>query len=134
MFSLLSLIPGLASIVTAFFTAKTNAAIAIYQAKTGAARDVAVAAIQGQAAVGVKWWFVDIPQFLIGVAVALYVLKAVVWDKVVGSFVGCSGHPAHGTCDTFSTDPFAGDLHWVFITVITGYFGLSVADKFLNSK
>lgn len=49
--------------------------------------------------------------------------KAIVWDKVIGSFVGCSGRTAPGTCATFSTDPLAGDVSTFAAMVISFYFG-----------
>lgn len=132
--SLLGMIPGFLTLATSIATAWFNTKVSLYQAKTGAAKEVAVAAIQAQAAVQEKWWFAAVPPALIGFSIALYIAKAVVWDKVVGSFVGCSGHPPAGTCTTFATDAMGGDLHWVLITVITGYFSMAVADKWFNSK
>ena len=134
MLALLGLIPGLESVVQGVATAWFNQKVAIYQAKTGASAAVAVAALQAEAAVQEKWWFAAVPQTIIGLSIAIYVAKAVVWDKVIGSFVGCSGHTDPGTCLTFGTDPMYGELNWVFMTVITGYFGVALVDKFLNSK
>lgn len=131
----LALIPSLVGPALNFFTAMKNAQVQIFQAKTGHAADVAVAAIQGQAAMESRWWFAALPPAVIGFSIAGYVGKAVLWDKVVGAFAGCSGRVTSMACDRwFNTDPMSGDLHWVFITVITGYFGISVVDKFLNAK
>lgn len=38
----------------------------------------------------------------------LYLAKLVLWDKVMGSIVGCSGHTAPGTCMSFTTDGVDG--------------------------
>ena len=134
MLELLGLIPGLLTTASAIATAIFNTKVAIYQAKTGAARDVAVAAIQGQTAIQTRWWFAAVPPAVIGFVYALYLTKAVLWDKVVGSFVGCSGKQAAGTCTTFSTDALTGDVHWAFVIVLTAYFGLAIADRWFNSK
>jgi len=130
---ILGVLPGFLAPVLNYFTAAKNAQVAIYQARTGAAASVAEEAIRAQAQQNVqsKWWQ---PQTLIGMSIAIYVAKSVIYDKVIASFVGCSGHQLADTCVTFATDPFVGDLHWVFITVITGYFGLAVVDKFLNAR
>jgi hypothetical protein len=132
---LLTLIPSLLTPALNFFTAMKNTQVQLFQARTGHAADVAIAAIQGQAAVQTKWWFAALPPAVIGMTIALYVAKAVAWDKVIGSFAGCAGKGADAICDRwFNTDAMGGDLHWVFITVITGYFGVSLVDKFLNAK
>ncbi len=134
MLSLLGMLPVIGGWVTSFVTAYFNTKVAIYQAKTGASATVAVAALNATAAVETKWWFAAIPQTVIGLSIALYVAKAVVWDKVIGSFVGCSGKDLPGTCVTFATDPMDGSLNWVFMAVVAGYFGVALVDKFLNSK
>ena len=132
--SILGFVPGLLSLATTYFANRTNAQIAIFQAKTGAARDVAVAAINEKATVETKWWFAALPEAVIGMAIATFVVKAVVWDKVVASFVGCSGRQPAGVCVTFATDPLTGDLSWVFLTVVGGYFGNLMVSKFLSAK
>jgi hypothetical protein len=50
MFGLLALIPGVLSAVTGYFTAKTNAQVEIYKAKTGADTETASKVIGGLAA------------------------------------------------------------------------------------
>lgn len=132
--TLLALIPGLFSTVKGFVSSYFNTKVAIYQAKMGASAEVAVAAVQAEAQVQTKWWFAAIPQTLIGLTVAGYVAKCILWDKVLGSFVGCSGHPPAGTCTTFGTDALGSELNWMFMAVIASYFGVACLDKFLNSK
>jgi hypothetical protein len=123
---LLGLVPSLLGAVTNYFAAVKNAQVAMYQAKTGATEEIAVAAIQAQATQNVnsKWWQ---PQSLIGYIIVGYLAAAIGWDKVIAKFVGCSGHQDPGVCTSFATDPLTGDLHLVFITVIIGYFGLAGA-------
>jgi len=132
---LLTLIPSLLTPALNFFTAMKNTQLAMFQARFGAAESVAVAAIQGQAAVQTRWWFAALPPALIGLTIASYIGKAVFWDKVIGAFAGCAGKGVDAMCDRwFNTDPMTGDLHWVFITVITGYFGVALVDKFLTTR
>jgi hypothetical protein len=131
MLELLGLLPGVFSFVQTVATSYFNTKVALYQAKTGAEQAVAVAAIQAQAMQNVnsKWWQ---PQTLIGWSIAIYIMAAVVWDKVVAKFVGCSGHQLPGVCTSFATDPLTGDLHWIMITVITGYFSSVIVDQFMK--
>jgi hypothetical protein len=130
---LIALLPGLLGPILNYFTAAKDAQVAIFQAKTGAASDVAKAAIEAQAQVATKWWWVSIPQTLIGLTVSLYFAKCVLYDKVVASFVGCSGrHP--NDCFTFATDPLSSDLNWAFMMVISFYFATAIVDKFLRAK
>jgi hypothetical protein len=56
--------------------------------------------------------------------------KLMVWDKVIGSLVGCS-QAARGTCGVFTTDPL-DDNQWKIIGVVYGFYfmcelGLGVA-------
>jgi hypothetical protein len=132
--ALLKFIPGVEGLINGFLTAWSNTKIALYQAKTGTARDVAVAAIQAQAAVQVRWWFAALPEAVMGMTIAVYMAKAIMWDVVLGSMFGCHGVTAPGTCDMFITDALKGDLHWSFLAIVGGYFSLSAVDKFLNSK
>jgi hypothetical protein len=131
---LLPLIPAFIGPILNYFTAVKNSQVQLFQAKTGAAEEVAVAALQAQAQVQSKWWFAALPPALIGATIAGYVAKSILWDKVIGSFVGCSGHTAPGTCMVFNTDPLAPELNWVFMAVIASYFGTAVVDKFLTAK
>jgi hypothetical protein len=58
-------------------------------------------------------------------------LKLELWDKVIGSFVGCSGVTAPGTCGMFITDPL--DAHqWYTITAVIGFY--FVADAWSSKK
>lgn len=49
--------------------------------------------------------------------------KLMVWDKVVGSFAGCSGHTLPGTCKMFLTDPL-DDNQWKIIIIVVGFYFL----------
>jgi hypothetical protein len=49
------------------------------------------------------------------------VLKLSLWDKVVGSFVGCNGHTLPGTCGAFMTDPIDPHIWYGVIAVFAFY-------------
>lgn len=51
------------------------------------------------------------------------VLKLYVWDKVIGSLVGCS-QAATGTCGAFTTDPL-DENGWKVISVVLGFYFVS---------
>jgi hypothetical protein len=50
-------------------------------------------------------------------------LKIFLWDKVIGSFVGCS-QAVKGTCGIFTTDPLDANL-WQVIMVVLGFYFLA---------
>lgn len=65
--------------------------------------------------------------------VVIYIAKAVIWDKVVASFVGCSGHTVPGTCDTFTTDPIGGTVAvWVGL-IISWAFGAQITSSVVSA-
>lgn len=51
------------------------------------------------------------------------VWKLMLWDKVVGSFAGCSGKTLPGTCGIFLTDPL-DDNQWKLIGIVYGFYFL----------
>jgi hypothetical protein len=57
------------------------------------------------------------------VAALIVVIKLYVWDKVIGSLVGCS-QAAHGTCGAFTTDTI-DDNGWKIITMVMGFYFIS---------
>lgn len=46
--------------------------------------------------------------------------KLMVWDKVIGSFAGCSQALA-GTCKLFTTDPLDNN-QWTIIMIVIGFY------------
>lgn len=56
------------------------------------------------------------------VPVIFVIWKLLVWDKVIGSLVGCSQAP-HGTCKIFTTDPL-DENQWKIIAVVYGFYFL----------
>lgn len=59
----------------------------------------------------------------IAVGPASVILKMFLWDKVIGSFAGCSQAP-RGTCGIFVTDPLDENM-WTVITIILGFYFVS---------
>ena len=57
-----------------------------------------------------------------GLSVAIVLFKLLVWDKVIGSLVGCS-QALRGTCGSFTTDPF-DDNQWKIIMIVVGFYFL----------
>jgi hypothetical protein len=53
-------------------------------------------------------------------------LKIFVWDKTIGSFMGCAGPAAahDASCKTFVTDPLDPNL-WQVVMVVLGFYFLS---------
>lgn len=66
---------------------------------------------------------------LIALGPALYLLKVFLWDKVIGSFVGCSGKFVADNCDTYSTDPLDVNLWWVVMAVLAFYLAYDIASR-----
>jgi hypothetical protein len=59
---------------------------------------------------------------IFAVPIIVVIWKLLVWDKVVGSLVGCSSAP-RGTCGIFTTDPF-DDNQWKIIMIVIGFYFL----------
>ncbi len=75
------------------------------------------------------WWVTAMIRPLMALPFIMFTFKIVLWDKVVGSFVGCSGRTPPGTCQTFNTDPMDPNMWSVFITVVGAYFGGRTIEK-----
>lgn len=54
--------------------------------------------------------------------VVAVIIKLLLWDKVIGSLVGCS-QAARGTCGIFTTDPL-DDNQWKIIMIVMGFYFL----------
>lgn len=58
-----------------------------------------------------------------GVGPLIILSKIYIWDKVIGSFAGCSGPMGSALeCATFRTDPMDPNLWWVITAQIAFYF------------
>lgn len=55
----------------------------------------------------------------------LYLNKIFLWDKVVGSAVGCAGNASEFCRTTFNTDTLDPNLWWVALGVVGFYFLMS---------
>lgn len=61
---------------------------------------------------------------------AAFLIKVFLYDKVIGSFVGCSGAQPKGACPTFLTDPLDDNLWKVITAVIAFYFLYEITARF----
>lgn len=61
---------------------------------------------------------------LCAIGPAGYLVKIFLWDKVVGSIVGCVGRTEPGTCTSYTTDPLDPNL-WQVVMVVLGFYFLS---------
>lgn len=135
---LISLLTAVPALVTGAFgtingitSALSNEKIAVINAKTTeeqiaaqervntlqARRDVLIAEAGSGSRINL------IMRSLFALAALSVVLKLYVWDKVIGSFVGCS-QAAAGTCGMFVTDQI-DDNGWKIITMVMGFYFLS---------
>lgn len=60
---------------------------------------------------------------VIAIGPASVLTKLFLWDKVIGSLVGCSQAP-RGTCGIFTTDALDTNM-WTVITVVLGFYFVS---------
>lgn len=113
--NLLGLIPGLENLANTFIAKHYDAQVQTYMARTGANKEMAIAAIQAAASVQNRWWFVAVLIPIFALPFAAYIWKALVWDMMLG----------------LGTTPSINDptLHWVFITVVTSIFVHGIADS-----
>jgi len=59
---------------------------------------------------------------VIALGPATILTKLFIWDKVIGSLVGCSQAP-RGTCGIFTTDPL--DVNqWQIVMIVVGFYFL----------
>jgi hypothetical protein len=55
---------------------------------------------------------------------ASILLKIFLYDKVIGSLVGCAGPQPKGACPTFVTDPLDDNL-WRVVSIVVGFYFLA---------
>lgn len=134
MWSLITSIPGLVSglfgSINHITDAISNEKIALINAKTDEERissQERISALEQRRAVmiaeaGVSRINMFVRAFL-GAPAGVILWKLMVWDKVIGSFVGCSGHTMPGTCQTFNTDVL-DDNQWHVIMIVLGFYFL----------
>ena len=127
--SLLGLIPGVLGTVNGITNAISNQKIAVIKAKTDEERISAeerVKTLEARRDVLLnaqsRSKFPIIVQSLLGLIAVAILGKVGVWDKVVGSFLGCSGKRGSlPGCETFFTDPLGSDLSLLVGAVIAFY-------------
>jgi len=52
------------------------------------------------------------------------------WDKVIGSIVGCTGDTSRmPECQTYITDPLDSNLWWTVTAVIAFYLAYDIAAR-----
>lgn len=67
----------------------------------------------------------------IAIGPAAVLMKLMLWDKVIGSFVGCSGKNTPTSCNIFITDPL--DEHqWYVVIAAVGFY--LAADAYAGRK
>lgn len=59
---------------------------------------------------------------LLTIGPALYIIKITAWDKVVGSFMGCSGGANRVDCQIFNTDALKEPHMWAIIGGIIAFY------------
>lgn len=128
--SFLGLLPKAFDTINNITNAIANEKIAGIQATTQEAKiasDERVAALQAQRDVFIAEANRSKLPIYIQSAIAAgptsYILKYFLWDKVLGSFVGCSGHTEPGTCGIFITDPIDANMV-VIVSIVVGFYFL----------
>lgn len=123
------LISGLFGTINGITAAIANERIALISAKTDEERihsQERLSALQARQSVLIAEAGFSrlnmIVRALLALGPASFLLKVFLWDKVIGSFVGCSGTTARGTCQTFLTDPLDVNLWSVITAVVAFYF------------
>lgn len=127
---ILGLIPGALNTVNGITNAISNQKIAAIKANTEeeriraeenvkvlqARRDALIVSMQ-------RSKFPIYVQGGLGVCGLVIIAKLAIWDKVIGSFMGCAGKAAQflDGCSTFRTDPLGTDLSILVSAVIAFY-------------
>lgn len=136
LFTVLGFLTGLAGPLATIAGKLADAKVELAKAQTDQERNKLLAAIEemhaaqsvlvAEAGSRINAYFRAFMAF----PVAITIWKLLAWDKVIGSFVGCSGHTKQGTCGTFLTDPLGPDLWKVMAAVIAFYFLYDIAARF----
>lgn len=132
---LLGLIPGAFKTIDGITTAIANERLAQISAKTDQERIASqerVSALQARRDALViaqaNPWTVRVQAF-IALSAGTLIFKLLAWDKVVGSFAGCSGQAGHDTsCSIFRTDPI-DPTQWYVVTAVVGFYFLASVFK-----
>lgn len=135
---LLGLIPGALNTINGVTNALSNQKIAALKAKTDEDRIAAEERIKILEArrdalmnAQTRSKFPIFVQSCLGMIAVIILAKMGLWDKVVGSFLGCAGEAGKFPgCETFRTDPLGTDL----TTLVGGSlaFYLLVSNRWFN--
>lgn len=127
--SLLGLIPDALKTVNGITSAIANERLKKIQAKTDQDKISADERIKHLEAIrDVRLSKTDNPltsfmMFMYGIGPVIILTKIYVWDKTIGSFMGCAGiNGANPECAVFRTDPLDPNLWWVITAQIAFYF------------
>ncbi len=130
--SLLGIVPAITSTINGITQAISNEHIALINAKTDQEKNEImgrIAGLQAQQAVlvaesqrsNLNIWI----RSAYGVCALFPVAKILVWDKVVGSLMGCVGDAGKAeSCAIFNTDKLS-DNDWKLVTVVVGFYFVS---------
>lgn len=135
--SLLGLIPGVLGTVNGITKAISDQKIVAIKAKTEEERisaDERVKTLEARrdalVAAQSRSKFPIIVQSCLGLIGVIVLGKLGVWDKVVGSFLGCSGRNGKlPGCEIFFTDPLGTDLSLLVGAVTTFYLVTTMRPK-----
>jgi hypothetical protein len=127
--TLLGLIPDAFKTVNGITSAIANERLKKIQATTDQEKIAADERIQHLEAIrDVRMSKVENPltalmMFGYGVGPLVILTKIYVWDKTIGSLMGCAGEAGQAaSCATFRTDPLDPNLWWVITAQIAFYF------------
>lgn len=131
LFAIPGLIAGLFSTLNGITSAISNAKIASINATTEAERihaNEAVLTLQARRDVMVaesaRSPINGLVRAGLSLSVVAILLKILVWDKVIGSFVGCAGAAGKASsCITFATDPLSPEI-WQVVMIVMGFYFL----------
>lgn len=137
--SLFQLLPRVFNTVDNITNKISDERIKLIEAKTDAQRISAeekVATLQARRDVLVaessKSVINSVVRACISASAAIILAKLLVWDKVVGSLVGCAGEAGQAlACATFRTDPIDA-YQWGAISAVVGFYFLY--EGFTNRK
>lgn len=128
--SILGLVPAALGTIDGITKAISNERIAATNAKTEQER---IAAQERAAALSAKRDLMIVEasrsntnayvRAVLAIGPATILLKFLVWDKVIGSFVGCSGRNTPASCQIFVTDPLDENM-WAVVTAVVGFYFL----------
>lgn len=134
--SLLGFGTTVATTISGITAAISNQHIALINATTEQDKNVIlgnIAQLQAQQAVLVadsqRSNFDIYVRSALGVSVLAIIVKLLIWDKVIGSLMGCVGKAGEAaSCLIFNTDKLSDHDWWLIVTVV-GFYTISTVFK-----